>query len=67
MGETKISLIENDISFSKLPLIPNVGPCEGCLTQEKTFLCKQDPMACDKPIVVVDFPSPRGVGVILFV
>ena len=48
-----------------LPLIPNVGPCDGCLTHANTFFLKADPKAWAKPIVVVLFPSPRGVGVIL--
>ena len=48
-----------------LPLIPKVGPWEGCLTQANTLLSVCVPKACTSPIVVVDLPSPRGVGVIL--
>ena len=45
------------------PLIPKVGPCEGCLTQAKTFFLSCEPRAWLSPIVVVLLPSPRGVGV----
>ena len=46
------------------PLMPNVGPWLGCLTQANTFFLSWEPIACTSPMVVVDFPSPRGVGVI---
>ena len=51
--------------FKFWPLIPNVGPCDGCLTQANTFLFRQEPSAWASPMVVVLLPSPRGVGVIL--
>ena len=51
---------------SSLPLIPKVGPWDGCLTQAKTFFFRQEPKDCANPIVVVLLPSPSGVGVILF-
>lgn len=47
------------------PLIPKVGPWEGCLTQAMEFLLLWAVKACTKPMVVVLFPSPRGVGVML--
>ena len=47
------------------PLIPKVGPCEGCLTQAKMFFFCCEPRAWASPIVVVLLPSPRGVGVML--
>ena len=46
------------------PLMPNVGPWDGCRTHVKTRLPQWAPSAWHKPTVVVDFPSPRGVGVI---
>lgn len=46
------------------PLIPKVGPCDGWRTQANTFFFRWAPIACTRPIVVVDLPSPRGVGVI---
>lgn len=48
-----------------LPFIPKIGPCEGCLIQANVFFFKWADMACEIPIVVVLFPSPSGVGVIL--
>lgn len=48
-----------------IPFIPKVGPWEGCRTHAKTFWWRWAPRACTSPIVVVLFPSPRGVGVIL--
>lgn len=47
------------------PLIPKVGPWEGCRTHANTLSFMWAPKACTKPMVVVLFPSPRGVGVIL--
>src|SRR5512139_2496848 len=44
--------------------MPNVGPCEGCRMQVKTFCPRCAPRACDRPTMVVDLPSPNGVGVI---
>ena len=44
--------------------MPNVGPWLGCLTHANVFFFKCAPSACASPIVVVDFPSPSGVGVI---
>lgn len=57
----------NTFRFETLPLMPKVGPCEGCLkhTKASLFLCMVK--ACAKPIDVVLFPSPSGVGVILMV
>ena len=49
----------------KLPLMPNVGPWEGCRIQAKQLFFRWAPIACATPIVVVLFPSPNGVGVIL--
>lgn len=46
------------------PLIPKVGPWLGCRMHATTFLPCTAPMACANPMVVVDFPSPSGVGVI---
>ena len=46
------------------PLIPNVGPCDGCRIHAKHCLSSIAPNACAKPIVVADLPSPRGVGLI---
>ena len=53
------------LNMINLPLIPNVGPCDGCLMQAMVFslLCIQS--ACAKPIVVVLLPSPLDVGVTL--
>lgn len=48
-----------------VPLMPNVGPCEGCLTHANTFFLRAAPRAWTRPMVVVLLPSPRGVGVIL--
>mmetsp|Transcript_13934 Transcript_13934/g.30741 ORF Transcript_13934/g.30741 Transcript_13934/m.30741 type:complete len:327 (-) Transcript_13934:299-1279(-) len=44
------------------PLIPKVGPCEGWRIQATVFLPRWAPRACARPMVVVDLPSPRGVG-----
>ena len=44
--------------------MPKVGPWEGCLTQANTFIFSWEPRAWHKPMVVVDLPSPSGVGVI---
>mmetsp|Transcript_120998 Transcript_120998/g.338774 ORF Transcript_120998/g.338774 Transcript_120998/m.338774 type:complete len:211 (+) Transcript_120998:1479-2111(+) len=44
------------------PFVPNVGPMDGCRMQVTTFCPRCAPNACDKPIVVVDLPSPKGVG-----
>ena len=46
-------------------MIPNVGPWEGWRIQAKQFFLRCAPMACATPTVVVLFPSPNGVGVIL--
>ena len=48
-----------------VPLMPNVGPCEGCRMHAKQFFLRCTPMAWATPIVVVLLPSPNGVGVIL--
>lgn len=48
-----------------IPLIPNVGPCDGCRMQVKQFFLRCAPIACETPTVVVLLPSPNGVGVIL--
>lgn len=48
-----------------IPLIPNVGPCDGCRTHAKEFLFLCALRAWTRPIVVVLLPSPSGVGVIL--
>ena len=48
-----------------LPLIPKIGPWDGCLIHAKVFFLTCAPIACAKPIVVVLLPSPKGVGVIL--
>uniref|UniRef100_A0A915K760 Uncharacterized protein n=1 Tax=Romanomermis culicivorax TaxID=13658 RepID=A0A915K760_ROMCU len=45
------------------PLMPNVGPCDGWRRQAKAFLPAWAPNAWAKPMVVVDLPSPSGVGV----
>lgn len=50
---------------SLIPFIPKVGPWEGCRTHAKTFWWRWALRPCTSPIVVVLFPSPRGVGVIL--
>mmetsp|Transcript_14284 Transcript_14284/g.37874 ORF Transcript_14284/g.37874 Transcript_14284/m.37874 type:complete len:229 (-) Transcript_14284:916-1602(-) len=44
--------------------MPKVGPCDGCLMVVTTFFPKQFPRAWQTPIVVVDLPSPSGVGLI---
>ena len=44
------------------PFVPIVGPPEGCLMAAATFLPRL-PSPCKSPMVVVDFPSPNGVGV----
>mmetsp|Transcript_24226 Transcript_24226/g.57737 ORF Transcript_24226/g.57737 Transcript_24226/m.57737 type:complete len:222 (+) Transcript_24226:1132-1797(+) len=46
------------------PLIPKVGPCDGWRRHAMAFLLRCAPSACVKPTVVVDLPSPRGVGLI---
>ena len=63
----RIEMLKIDVydNLNLLPFIPNVGPCDGCLTHAKTFFFKWAPKAWANPIVVVLFPSPRGVGVIL--
>ena len=45
------------------PLIPNVGPIEGCriVTVARLPICRKP---CPSPTVVVVLPSPSGVGVI---
>lgn len=48
-----------------IPLIPNVGPWDGCRTHAKEFLFLCALRAWTRPIVVVLLPSPSGVGVIL--
>jgi len=45
------------------PLMFIVGPPEGWRMQATTRLPRL-PIPCRRPIVVVDFPSPKGVGVI---
>mmetsp|Transcript_5438 Transcript_5438/g.22536 ORF Transcript_5438/g.22536 Transcript_5438/m.22536 type:complete len:657 (+) Transcript_5438:826-2796(+) len=44
------------------PLTPKIGPCDGCRIVVTTRLWSVAPSACERPIVVVDLPSPRGVG-----
>jgi hypothetical protein len=44
------------------PLIPNVGPMDGCRMHATVGLSRCAPIACARPIVVVDLPSPSGVG-----
>jgi len=44
-------------------ILLNNQTCDGCRTQAKTFLLRWAPKAWTRPIVVVLFPSPRGVGV----
>ena len=46
------------------PLMPKVGPWLGCRMQAKALLPRTAPRAWTSPMVVVDFPSPRGVGLI---
>lgn len=48
-----------------IPLIPNVGPWDGCRTHAKEFLFLCALRAWTRPTVVVLLPSPSGVGVIL--
>lgn len=48
-----------------LPLRPKVGPWEGWRKQANTFFFNCTANAWHKPTVVVLFPSPSGVGVIL--
>lgn len=45
--------------------MPKVGPWEGCRTHANTLRFMWAPRACTRPMVVVLFPSPRGVGVML--
>ena len=45
------------------PLMPKVGPWDGCRTQAIEFFFNLAPRAWVNPMVVVLFPSPRGVGV----
>ena len=45
------------------PLIPKVGPWLGCRTVVSTARPRCAPSAWQSPTVVVDLPSPRGVGV----
>lgn len=45
------------------PLMPKVGPWDGCRTHVNTCLPQCAPRAWHSPTVVVDLPSPRGVGV----
>lgn len=47
------------------PLIPKVGPWEGCRKVAKAFRFLWAVNAWTKPTRVVLFPSPNGVGVIL--
>jgi len=51
--------------MNNLPLIPNVGPCEGWRMQAIAFNLRWAPSAWHKPTVVVLLPSPSGVGVML--
>src|SRR5271170_6415650 len=44
--------------------MPKVGPILGCRTFANATLFRWLPRAWVSPTVVVDFPSPRGVGVI---
>lgn len=46
------------------PLMPKVGPWLGWRRHVTTLRPRCAPSACDKPTVVVLFPSPSGVGVI---
>lgn len=48
------------------PFMPKVGPCDGCLKVAIAFLPCLTQRAWTRPKVVVLFPSPNGVGVILF-
>ena len=45
------------------PLIPKVGPWDGCRTHVSTRVSRCAPRAWLSPTVVVDLPSPSGVGV----
>ena len=45
--------------------MPKVGPWDGWRTQAKTLSLRWAPRAWTRPMVVVLFPSPRGVGVML--
>jgi len=45
--------------------MPNVGPCDGWRIHAMVFTWTWAASAWHKPIVVVLFPSPSGVGVIL--
>jgi hypothetical protein len=45
------------------PLIPNVGPWLGCRMTVTTLRLRWAPSAWHRPTVVVDLPSPSGVGV----
>ena len=47
------------------PLMLNVGPAVGCRTQAMLLMFSCAPSAWTSPRVVVVFPSPNGVGVIL--
>lgn len=58
-------LSSGPIVTSNPPFIPKVGPCDGWRTQANVLRCTWAPRAWARPIVVVLFPSPRGVGVIL--
>mmetsp|Transcript_13594 Transcript_13594/g.53643 ORF Transcript_13594/g.53643 Transcript_13594/m.53643 type:complete len:463 (-) Transcript_13594:359-1747(-) len=44
------------------PLMPKVGPIEGWRMHATQFFSRCAPMACARPMVVVDLPSPSGVG-----
>ena len=46
------------------PFNPKTGPIEGSLKAIKVFLWSWLRIASPKPIVIVDFPSPAGVGLI---
>lgn len=47
-------------------MIPKVGPWDGWRKQAITFFFNWTAIAWHKPTVVVLFPSPRGVGVMLW-
>mmetsp|Transcript_10809 Transcript_10809/g.32811 ORF Transcript_10809/g.32811 Transcript_10809/m.32811 type:complete len:224 (-) Transcript_10809:379-1050(-) len=44
------------------PLMPKVGPWDGWRMQVNVFLFRWAPSAWHTPMVVVDLPSPSGVG-----
>ena len=45
------------------PLMPKTGASEGCRMHVITCFFRCAPSACERPISVVDLPSPSGVGV----